>query len=336
MGDRTKIAIGDGTYLNGAHYLRGVNVYSLHSQKNAKPGTVVGDSQASYDFLASRGFDIVRLAVPWSQLQPIAADEAPSDAIKKPVSTAYLDLIEQQVDRAARAGMRTVIDLHNGCTYPWGTGTRTPGYLICGDGISTGDVDRVWRAISDRFKDDKRVAAYNLFNEPRMAISVPTYHRYVQSVIDTLRENGDDHTVWVDAILGDDTGTFAVIAPNGPSLSDPADAIVYSQHFYLRNDEQPADLFARLTLFGDWCTKWKVHCAIGEVGWRTEAPASVDAVFDEFYTMADQYQMDVTYFAASSRANAGTLIAYGPAEGHDGRIEAAYRQATIIEKHLGR
>ncbi|MFS0733984.1 cellulase family glycosylhydrolase [Microbacterium sp. 1P10UB] len=321
------------SYLAGKNYLRGVNLYTLVLQRDAAPGTTTADPQASYDYLAARGMSVVRLGVPWQQLQPIAPGQSATDALSKPVSVDYLDLLESQVDMADKAGMRVILDLHNGCTYPWGPGAYVSGSVVCGDGISPSDVRKIWLAISDRFRDDDRVAAYNLFNEPRARIGVDVYFDYVQVVIDALRSAGDDHAIWIDSVPGGAPGGFARIAADGSPLHDPADALVYSQHFYRQNGESRARLLERVSDFGLWCQRNAVHCSIGEIGWKASAPSGTADVFTAVYELADSFEMDVMYFNASSVPNSGDMAAYFASAGSTA-IDSSGPQAKVIEQFL--
>lgn len=346
---------GDGSYLDGHDYLRGVNIYSLIFAGQQDDLTVLGEPASSYEFLASRGVSIVRLAVPWQRLQEIPADGDAADGLAQPIDTDYLEVVATQVERAAAAGIRTVIDLHNGCTYPWGAGPFVAGSLRCGDGITEEHITELWTTIATRFAGDERVAAYDIFNEPRWSVGVDVYKRYAQVAVDAIRSTGDEHTIWVEGILSDIRGRLAAIAPDGPWIDDPLGRIMYSEHFYV--DERGAQfdenadnetVIDRLTSFGDWCREWAVRCAVGEVGWPSGGDDGVqsaadaegwNAIFERFYDIADEYELDVTYFAASSTTRTGSLLAYvssAPGLGTGPGIDTALSQSAVIEQHLSR
>lgn len=357
--DAAGIRFGDGTYLDGNRSLRGVNIYSLIFPGQQDDLSQLGEPASSYAYLAARGTTIVRLAVPWQRLQEIPAGGDAAAGLAEPVSDAYLDVIEREVTRAADAGIRTVIDLHNGCTYPWGAGDFVEGSLRCGQGIEEHHVTAIWTALAGRFVDDERVAAFDIFNEPRWSVGVHTYKRYAQVAVDAIRATGAEQTLWVEGILSDTRGRLTAIAPDGPWIIDPLDRVMYSEHFYANVGDQsyPAGAEAetvleRLRDFGVWCQKWGVRCAVGEVGWPSqealresgmsaraaaEGAAAWNALFDRFYDMADTYEMDVTYFAASSVTTTGTLLAYvssDPALGSAAGIDTARSQSEVIERHL--
>lgn len=329
--DRPAASASMRTYLDGDQYLRGVNLYTLQQQRALSVDKVVADTQASWDYLASRGFKIVRLAVPWEGLQPVGEKEDPRAGLARPVSEEYLDLVAQQVAYARAAGMRVVLDLHNGCTYPWGTGEERADTLYCGHGLETEDVLRVWEALSGRFAQESAVAAYNLFNEPRRRTGAETYFAYVNAVVADLRSRGDDKVVWVDSIL---TSSFATDAMGSAPITDPADAVIYAQHFYLHGGTRDS-LLSRIRDFGEWCDNRAVRCAIGEIGWPETVGDDKTDTFDLAYDLADHYEMDVTYFAATSVAGPKSLIAYYASEGGS-TIDSRRGQSEIIENHPSR
>ncbi len=341
---------GDGSYLNGFRYLRGVNVYSLVFG-GPRPADKIGESQASWDFLASRGVKVVRLPVSWVRLQPLPASGDARAGLAAPVSQAYLDVVEEQVARAARAGIRTVVDLHNACSYP---NMTSAGSLTCGNGITEADVTRIWGAIAQRFAGDERVVAFDLFNETHLNLGVDRYKRYTQVALDAVRAQGAEQTVWVQRMLGE-RGRLDVIAPDGPWLDDPLGKVMFSQHFYVAPIGATFDPFRGnhavlidLDRFTTWCARWGVRCVAGEVGWPSGGPGGVQSsasaagwnlVFEQFYRRADTAGLDVTYFAASSSQQTGTLLAYvasRPGYPSPSGLDTALSQTSVIEAHLSR
>lgn len=330
--------------------LRGVNIYSLVLSGGAEPADL-GEPASSYEFLASRGIRAIRLAVPWQSLQPIPEGGDAAAGLEAPIDEEYLDAVTRQVDRAADAGIVTVLDLHNGCTYPWGAGPAIEGSLRCGDGIEQRHIDKVWGALATRFRDEPAVVAYDIFNEPRWSVGIDAYKLFSQHAVDAIRSAGARQPVWVEGFLSAERGRLAAIAPDGPWILDALDRVVYSEHFYASTGidfdssapfDQSADydeIFAQLATFGEWCRTWEVHCSVGEVGWpsggdggaQSAADAEAwNALFDRFYAEADAFGLDIFYFAAASR-QVGTLLAY-VASGDNG-IDRALSQADVIEAY---
>lgn len=341
-------------YLDGKSYLRGVNVFDLQSRVSLGVDCTALNPASSYEFLAERGVQLVRLAVPWSFLQPKAPGESTDDALSRGLDPTAVGVLRSEIASIGAAGMRVVLDLHNNGTYPASQGEFPPGTVWFGAGISIEQAQRVWRLLSDEFKTDEDIAAYDLFNEVRLSmVSAPTYKTYIRAVVRAIRENGDMHTLWVEGMKEAATGGLPQIAPDGPWINDPLDRIVYSQHFYpggtgtaLRgaDDAGPTSgsaFLAALRGFGDWCTTFGVRCSVGEVGWPSDEsldvapgdPQSWNAVGARFYTLADSYGMDVTYFGSTRKASCGWLMAYC---GDGEEIDDARSQSTVIEQHLSR
>jgi endoglycosylceramidase len=95
--------------------LRGINVTALTDQYQVNPRlpTVVPLRPRDYRKMEAFGFNVIRLAVNWSKLEPERGQ----------ISNTYIDRIAKVVHRAADHGMYTVIDMHNG---GWGKYVATP------------------------------------------------------------------------------------------------------------------------------------------------------------------------------------------------------------------
>lgn len=342
-------------------YERGVNVYTLEMNRGSDlPMTEWGEPQSTYDYLADQGLTIIRLAFSWEMLQPAGADRDPDSLLAdltRPVDDEAIDVLRAEVAKAGDAGMKVVLDLHNGCSYPDGPTANPDDSLFCGKGLSIDAQVGIWLTLSDAFRDDTTVQAYDLFNEPRVKyVTFADYRKYSQAVVDAIRDNDDRHVLWVNAMIGG--WSFADSAKGGPWIRSPDGSIdksiVYSQHFYpggvaRRNEPYttPSDydsFLASIQSFGEWCSDGGVRCSIGEIGWPSEKSqegfggdhGAWNALGDEAYDLADIYEMDVTYFAALG-SDTGYLLAYEstrPAFPVEQGIDSKLSQATVIESHL--
>ncbi len=104
--------------------LRGINVTALTDQYQVNPRlpTVAPLRPGDYRAMERFGFNVIRLAVNWSRLEPQRGR----------IADAYLDRIADVVRTAADHGMYTVIDMH---TAGWGKYVATPLDETCPAGL---------------------------------------------------------------------------------------------------------------------------------------------------------------------------------------------------------
>ncbi|WP_052441818.1 cellulase family glycosylhydrolase [Streptacidiphilus anmyonensis] len=188
--------------------LRGVNVNQLVDYAAPTPGRATVRPLGDTDFasMAALGFDVVRLDISWSALEPSRGH----------YDQGYLDRIKATVAMAARHGLYTDLDMHEdawgpaiaapaGTTCPSGStpslgydgapawATLTDGASRCqtlsrdltpantqafsafyhdSDGIQT-ELVHTWAMLARTFADDPSVAGYGLLNEPGMGDDPP-------------------------------------------------------------------------------------------------------------------------------------------------------------------
>ncbi len=111
---------------HGRHVLlRGVNVNSLGDYHQADPDavTVVPVATADWSQMAALGFNVVRLLISWSAVEP---ERGTFDG-------EYLDKVAAAVDAASTAGLYVVVDMHQDA---WGKSLATPEGTVCPPGAS--------------------------------------------------------------------------------------------------------------------------------------------------------------------------------------------------------
>ncbi|WP_345801335.1 cellulase family glycosylhydrolase [Microbacterium sp. AZCO] len=258
------IADGDGNQV----LLRGVNVNQLVDFYAPRPDVPVTRPLTEDDFagIAAEGFDVVRLGLSWSALEPERGR----------LDRGYLDRITEAVGWAKAHGLYVVLDMHqdswfNGAT-PDGTACRpgtdpmwgydgapewatiTDGAPRCQfqgrdispagdrafqnfffdtDGVQTALVE-TWGRLAEVFRDDPTVAGYDLLNEPGFGETAPVttsllLGRFYDRAIDAIRAAGAPQIVFIEpSILWSGLGFDA-----GPAAGFTQDANwAFSPHLY--------------------------------------------------------------------------------------------------------
>lgn len=218
--------------------LRGVNVNQLEDYFQKFPDKAVTRPLTEADFagMEQMGFNVIRLAVSWSALEPQPGRYDP----------AYLARISWAVETAAKHGLRTVIDMHQDA---WGKGVNAAPGTTCEngspmhgwdgaptwadrfdgapkceftgrdispavaraftnfyqdrDGIQTRLV-AAWGMLAERFANEPMVAGYDLLNEPGFGEAPPITSgvllgRYYDRAIKAIRageKRGFPHLVF--------------------------------------------------------------------------------------------------------------------------------------------
>lgn len=261
-GDRITDGEGREVLLRGANVNQLVDFYQPREDVPAtRPLT-----EEDFEGMASYGFDVVRLGVSWSALEPDRGE----------LDEAYLEQIDDAIAWAKAHGIRTVIDLHQdswsndptaegtvcrpGTDPMWGydgapdwatiwdgaprcqfqgrdispAGDRAfEHFWFDTDGIQTALV-RTWGELAARYADEPAVAGFDLMNEPGFGQTAPVttsllLGRFYDRAIDAIREAGAPQIVFIEpSILWSGLGF-----DSGPPLGFTDDAnIVFSPHLY--------------------------------------------------------------------------------------------------------
>lgn len=144
-------------------YYRGVNDAGGDFGIGAYGGSWGFDSQATLDYLASRGHKLIRLPFLWENAQPTLGD---------PLDATFVTEMGNVLDRAQAAGLKVIPDLHNYCRYTIGGTQHVMGDA---DGVLTpAHLSDFWTKFSAQFKTHPAIWGYGLMNEPHDLPGVPS------------------------------------------------------------------------------------------------------------------------------------------------------------------
>lgn len=227
--------------------LRGFNDDALVAYPNDPPAPI---DESDATLMQQAGFDVVRLGIDWSQLEPQRGR----------IDQRYLDHVAGVVSMLNRHGLYVIFDMHfrlgwsprfgySGAPawattgvpnwnplpqYSWSPSLSPAAftsdtYFWLSDDWKT-DFYHAWQAVATRFKDSSGVAGYDIFNEAHpVPIPPRIFEKYYlwpmfQHAIESIGSVDANHLFLVEGILLLDLNTVVVRlqAPN----------VVYGTHLY--------------------------------------------------------------------------------------------------------
>ncbi len=286
--------------------LRGVNVNSLgdYYQADPKLPTIVAVTRADWARMAAHGFNVVRLLVSWSALEPRPGH----------IDRQYLHRVRRTVDEAARYGIYSVIDMHQdaggkyiasppGTVCPAGSEPAigwdgAPKWATITDGASTcargsrensdavltawdsfyadragimSHLVKVWTAVAHEFRRNPAVAGYDLLNEPNLGrdpnvlVNLATYFK---RSLDAIRV-GERGSRSLHHIVFFET---TVVGSSVEPFSDDPNLVFEGHNYGESIGSIPID--AIFDYFQSLATKYGTALWIGEYGWFSDPVAN--------------------------------------------------------------
>jgi endoglucanase len=305
-------------------YFRGVNVSQAEWGDPLNETYGVGNytyaTAPTFDYFAARGLPFIRLQVKWERLQPVLGG---------PLDATQLGYLQQDVAYAQAAGAQVSIVPHNEARYATLESqvanydsdaciidNPCPGSPVT---VTTADFVNFWVLMSNVFKDDPTVVAYDLTNEPHdmgtdTSGNTVNWGQIAQAAVTAIRNNGDNKTIMIEGDGWANATYWASYNGNMAFITDPANNYYYEAHEYFDSDysgtyaetydqelaanPQLADVgVTRLLPFVGWCTTNNVPCYLGEYGIPNNDPRWL-TVLDNFLTALDGAGMPGTYWAA--------------------------------------
>jgi endoglucanase len=282
-----------------AQYRRGVNLAGAEFGMNNLPGTLGRDytfnSEASFRYFAEKRLGLIRLPLQWERLQP---------GLQGPLDPAYLANVKRSVAWAKTHGAEVILDIHNFARY---RATNTSAVT------SAADLADLWVRLSNEFKFEPAVYAYDLMNEPH-DMGIASWKAISQAVLTAIRANQDDKLIFIPGDSWSSANRWVSIHGAASWIQDPANNFIYEAHQYFDRDESgtytasyAAESAAtpdfanigrtRIARFIDWCRANNVRGMIGEYGIPDNDPRWL-TVLDNFFAALDAAGMDGAYWAA--------------------------------------
>jgi hypothetical protein len=226
--------------------LRGVNlaggefgapdIAPTSSYSNLRPG-IYGrdyhyDRQETLSYLRSRGIRLLRIPFRWERIAP---------RLGRDLNRAEVQRLGATVDRARRAGLLVILDMHNYGGYYLSDGGAGIRRSLGSPRVPLARFFDVWRRISLQFRNNPTVLGYGLMNEPTEMASVggmlprAVWERASQAAVSAIRANRDQKWVMVSSYPWGDVWQFSK-SHRRAWIRDPASRVRYEAHQYFDND----------------------------------------------------------------------------------------------------
>jgi len=316
--DRVVILFAAFAGASSGQYFRGVNVSQAEWGDPLNETLGVGNytyaTEPTFNYFAARGLPFIRLLVKWERLQPALGGDLDRNQIQ------YL---QQEVAYAKAAGAVISICPHNEARYAT-LESQVANYdsdacVIDNpcpgspQSVTSDEFADFWVKMSNVFKDEPTVVAYDLTNEPH-DMGAANWNQIAQKVLTAIRNNGDNKTIMIEGDGWANATYWATYNGATPFINDPANNFYYEAHEYFDSDfsgtyaatydqelAANADLamvgVTRLVPFVNWCTANSVPCYLGEYGIPSNDPRWL-TVLDNFLHALDEVKMPGSYWAA--------------------------------------
>jgi endoglucanase len=293
-------------------YARGINLAGAEFGENNLPGTLGRDytfnSETTYRYFGAKNLNLVRMMLRWERLQPV---------LRGPLDTNYLTGVKNNVAWAKTHGDKVILDIHNYGRFKLTENGLLNTYTL--DNVYGGvvkvagtDLADLWIRLSNEFRDEPAVYAYDLMNEPHDMGSA-NWKAISQAALMAIRSNGDPKLIMVPGDAWSSAEQWPTV--HGPSgwIIDPANNFAYEAHQYFDRDGSGnyaltydrelilnpnlSDIGPkRVANFVNWVKANNVRGYLGEYG-VPDSDARWMTVLDRFLMAIDAAALDGTYWA---------------------------------------
>ncbi|HEY6392636.1 MAG TPA: cellulase family glycosylhydrolase [Bryobacteraceae bacterium] len=294
-------------------YSRGINLAGAEFGENNLPGTFGRDytfnSETTYRYFGAKNLNLVRLMLRWERLQPV---------LRGPLDASYLTGVKNNIAWAKTHGSKVILDIHNYGRYKLTENEILNTYTL--DNIYGGvvkvagtDLADLWIRMSNEFRDEAAVYAYDLMNEPH-DMGNASWKTISQAALMAIRTNGDRKLIMVPGDAWSSAEQWPAV--HGPTgwINDPASNFAYEAHQYFDRDNSGTYSLTydqelvlnpnlavigskRVTNFINWLKANNVRGYLGEYG-IPDTDARWMTVLDNFMVTLDAAGLDGSYWAA--------------------------------------
>jgi aryl-phospho-beta-D-glucosidase BglC (GH1 family) len=228
-GYRRGINVSTGTFCEG-HGLEATSSFSNHD--TGRYGRCyIYDSQETFDYLAGRGLDTVKIEFRWEIVQRTLGGPLHDRSMKRLLAV---------VGRANAAGLHVILSMHNFGAYWLWDGEQGVRRAIGSGKVPIRYYTNVWTRLAKRFAGNDDVS-FAIMSEP---VGLPSkgdlspaelWEKASQKAVDAIRATGDTRSLLINGYRWSSLADWAEIHPD-PWIDDPADNFFYTAHHYWDSD----------------------------------------------------------------------------------------------------
>lgn len=288
--------------------LRGVNLNSLGDYYQASPElpTVFPFEASFFADMAAQGFNVVRLLLSWSALEPE----------RDQIDQTYLSQVRKAVDAAAANGIYVVLDMHQDA---WGKYIASPEDVVCPagrepaigwdgapewatltDGADTcrspgfregspavetaflsfyedrdgiqGQLVKTWAAVARELANEPAVAGYDLINEPHYvnvsrSETAADLGRYYARSIEAIRAAESEGGGFSHIVFFEPLINFPLVGSTPPADFTADTNIVFAPHNYAESINSFFTIEMQFQTIQRAASRYHTTFWIGEWGW---------------------------------------------------------------------
>jgi len=294
-------------------YSRGINLAGAEFGENNLPGTLGRDytfnSETTYRYFGAKNLNLIRLMLRWERLQPV---------LRGPLDLNYLAGVKNNIAWAKAHGNKVILDIHNYGRYKLTENGVLNTYTLDNSyggvvKVAGADLADLWTRMSNEFRDEATVYAYDLMNEPH-DMGNASWKAISQAALMAIRANGDRQLIMVPGDAWSSAEQWPLA--HGPTswINDPVGNFAYEAHQYFDRDNSGTYSLTydqelilnpnlavigpkRVTNFVNWLKANNVRGYLGEYG-IPDTDARWMTVLDNFMAALDAAGLDGSYWAA--------------------------------------
>jgi hypothetical protein len=262
-------------------------------------------SEEDFSRMKSWGFNVVRLPIAWSCIEPREGYYDDS----------YLAILDRVISWCRKYSLYVILDMHQWNWAPKFEGNGLPDWAV--EQYSDQDQAKVgffrnetiqdqffnmWRYVANRYNNESTIFAYDIFNEPNVDYRIMSeesflerLYNFYQNAVDHIREVDIKHAVMIEPPWGGGIIDWSMIYDTN---------LVLSTHLYTEGtadgvtgyDGNSSRLEADFLVSYNFSLVWNVPLVIGEFGVGSAATKAHEWTRD-FMNIFDKYMVSTCWWS---------------------------------------